>query len=96
MTSETLENVYLEDRDTEIPFSAGKQKYILHFKDATGDQVMYQQNIKFKTKRDVRRRPRFVSAHDVEDKLKRYFDFHLCTLIQAIQIFLVLVGCCLK
>ncbi|XP_004570821.2 protein mono-ADP-ribosyltransferase PARP12 [Maylandia zebra] len=70
VTSETLENVYLEDRDTEIPFSAGKQQYILHFKDATGDQAMYQQNIKFKTKRDVRRRPRFVSAHDVEDKLK--------------------------
>lgn len=68
VTSQTLENVYLADRDTEIPFSAGKQQYILHFKGAPGTQ-MYQQNVKYKTKREVRRRPRFVSAQDVELKL---------------------------
>ncbi|KAM6926460.1 protein mono-ADP-ribosyltransferase PARP12 [Lycodopsis pacificus] len=70
ITSQTLENVYLADRDAEIPFGAGKQQYILHFKDAAGTQQMYQQNVKYKTKRAVRRRPRFVSAHDVEAKLK--------------------------
>nr|XP_046249220.1 protein mono-ADP-ribosyltransferase PARP12-like [Scatophagus argus] len=70
ITSQTLENVYLADRDTEIPFGAGKQQYILYFKGAPGTQQMYQQNVKYKTKREVRRRPRFVSAHDVEVKLK--------------------------
>ncbi|XP_070827922.1 protein mono-ADP-ribosyltransferase PARP12 [Chaetodon trifascialis] len=70
VTSQTLENVYLADRETEISFGAGKQQYILHFKSAPGSQQMYQQNVKYKTKREVRRRPRFVSAHDVEVKLK--------------------------
>ncbi|TMS05998.1 Poly [ADP-ribose] polymerase 12 [Larimichthys crocea] len=70
VTSPTLENVYLADRDTEVPFGAGKQQYILHFKGAPGTLQMFQENIKYKTKREVRRRPRFVSAHDVEAKLK--------------------------
>ncbi|XP_022058048.2 protein mono-ADP-ribosyltransferase PARP12 isoform X2 [Acanthochromis polyacanthus] len=70
VTSQTLENVYLADQNTEIPFKAGKQQYVLHFKDAAGAQQMYQENVKFNTKREVRRRPRFVSAHDVEVQLK--------------------------
>ncbi|KAK1888404.1 Protein mono-ADP-ribosyltransferase PARP12 [Dissostichus eleginoides] len=70
VTSQTLENVYLADRDTEIPFGAGNHQYILHFKSALGAQEIYQQNVKFKTKREVRRRPVFVSGHDVEVKLK--------------------------
>uniref|UniRef100_G3PJ34 Poly (ADP-ribose) polymerase family, member 12a n=1 Tax=Gasterosteus aculeatus aculeatus TaxID=481459 RepID=G3PJ34_GASAC len=70
VTCETLENVYLADRDTEVPFGMGKHQYVLHFKGAAGTGEMYQQNVKFKTKREVRRRPRFVSAHDVEVKLK--------------------------
>ncbi|KAM8752126.1 protein mono-ADP-ribosyltransferase PARP12 [Acanthopagrus schlegelii] len=70
VTSQTLENVYLADRDTEIPFSAGKHQYILHFKGAPGTQQMFQENIRYKTMREVRRRPRFVSAQDVEVKLK--------------------------
>lgn len=73
VTCETLENVYLADRDTEVPFGTGKHQYVLHFKGAAGTGEMYQQNVKFKTKHKVRRRPRFVSAHDVEVKLKRYF-----------------------
>ncbi|XP_059190758.1 protein mono-ADP-ribosyltransferase PARP12 [Centropristis striata] len=74
VSSKTLENVYLADRDTDIPFSAGKQQYILHFKDALGTQLMYQENVKYKTKREVRRRPLFVSAHDVEVKLNSGSD----------------------
>ncbi|KAM7396416.1 hypothetical protein PAMP_019457 [Pampus punctatissimus] len=70
VTSQTLENIYLADRDTEIPFSAGKQTYILNFKGAPGTQQMYQQNTKYKTIREVRRRPHFVSAQDVEMQLK--------------------------
>lgn len=80
ITSETLENVYLEERQTEIAFGAGKQKYILYFKSTPGSQLMYQQNIQYQTKREVRRRPRFVSAQEVEDKLKRYFYFLLWTI----------------
>uniref|UniRef100_A0A3Q3EWP9 Poly (ADP-ribose) polymerase family, member 12a n=1 Tax=Labrus bergylta TaxID=56723 RepID=A0A3Q3EWP9_9LABR len=70
VTSKTLENVYLADRDKEIQFQAGKQKYILCLKGAAGTLQMYQQNVKYKTKREVRRRPRFVSAQEVEEKLK--------------------------
>ncbi|CAN9498749.1 unnamed protein product [Ophioblennius macclurei] len=70
LTSKTLENLYLADRDMEIQFSAGKHQYVLYFKDPAGSERMYQQNVKFKTQREVRRRPRFVSTHDVEEKLK--------------------------
>uniref|UniRef100_A0A672FEZ4 Poly (ADP-ribose) polymerase family, member 12a n=1 Tax=Salarias fasciatus TaxID=181472 RepID=A0A672FEZ4_SALFA len=70
IASQTLENVYLADRDTEIPFSAGKHQYVLYFKDAAGSGRMYQQNVKHKTKREVRRRPRFLSTRDVEAQLK--------------------------
>lgn len=70
VTSPTLEKLYSADRDGEIPFCVGGQQYILHFKGEQGTP-MYQQNIKYKTKRDIRRRPRFVSAQEVELKLKR-------------------------
>ncbi|KAF3689067.1 Poly [ADP-ribose] polymerase 12 [Channa argus] len=69
VTSQSLENVYLADRDMTIPFSAGKQQYVLHFKGEPGTQQMYQENLKYKTKREVRRRPHFVSAHDVKMKV---------------------------
>ncbi|XP_029379069.1 protein mono-ADP-ribosyltransferase PARP12 isoform X2 [Echeneis naucrates] len=70
VTSEILENVYLANNDTEIPFSAGKQQYILNFKGGPGTPQMYQENLKYKTKREVRRRPYFVSAHDVKAKVE--------------------------
>ncbi|XP_061577373.1 protein mono-ADP-ribosyltransferase PARP12 [Cololabis saira] len=70
VTSPTLENLYLADKDTDIPFQAGKHQYVLQFKDAAGTQRMYQQNVKYKTKREVRRRPRFVSAQEIETTLK--------------------------
>lgn len=70
MSSETLEKMYLAEKDAEVPFQAGKHQYILHFKSAEGSQ-MYQKNIKYQTKREIRRRPRFLSAKDVKD-LKRY------------------------
>ncbi|XP_053175747.1 protein mono-ADP-ribosyltransferase PARP12 isoform X2 [Scomber japonicus] len=69
-TSQTLENVYLADKDAQIHFSAGRQQYVLNFKGATGTPPMYQQNIKYHTQREVRRRPLFVSAQDVEAQLK--------------------------
>ncbi|KAK7882257.1 hypothetical protein WMY93_028431 [Mugilogobius chulae] len=68
-TSQTLENLYLADKDAEHEFTVGKQKYKLSFKAGHRFQ-MYQQNLKFNTVREVRRRPCFVSALDVEAKLK--------------------------
>lgn len=46
---------------------------MLRFKGQPGTQQMYQENLKYKTQREVRRRPRFVSAHDV--KTERYLIF---------------------
>jgi len=47
---------------------------------------MCQRNLKHKTERDVRRRPRFVSAEDVKSKIKGYdILYHLsitCTHIE--------------
>uniref|UniRef100_A0A3P9KL11 Poly (ADP-ribose) polymerase family, member 12a n=1 Tax=Oryzias latipes TaxID=8090 RepID=A0A3P9KL11_ORYLA len=63
ITSQTLEKMYLADRETAVPFTAGKFQYVLHFEE---EKRMHQQNLKTQTQRDVRRRPRFVSAHDVE------------------------------
>uniref|UniRef100_A0A3B5LV01 Uncharacterized protein n=1 Tax=Xiphophorus couchianus TaxID=32473 RepID=A0A3B5LV01_9TELE len=67
VTSETLEKMYLADKDAEITFQAGKHQYTLHFKGDEGSQTMFQQNLKYKTKREIRRRPRFVSPQDVND-----------------------------
>ncbi|XP_061773834.1 protein mono-ADP-ribosyltransferase PARP12 isoform X2 [Nerophis ophidion] len=69
ITSESLENMYLADQTVQIPFSAGRQQYVMHFSGyKAGNQRMYQQNLKHSTKREVRRRPRFVSASDVDVK----------------------------
>uniref|UniRef100_A0A3B3ZTE3 Poly (ADP-ribose) polymerase family, member 12a n=1 Tax=Periophthalmus magnuspinnatus TaxID=409849 RepID=A0A3B3ZTE3_9GOBI len=68
LSSQTLENIYLADKNGDIEFIAGSQKYKLYFKGGHGLQ-MYQQNLRYNTIREVRRRPRFVSAHDVEAKL---------------------------
>ncbi|KAI5623859.1 poly [ADP-ribose] polymerase 12, partial [Silurus asotus] len=64
LTSQTLENIYQSDPQSEISVSSEKHTYMLYFKD------MYQQNILYQTKREIRRRPRFVSASEVESKLK--------------------------
>ncbi|KAL4625085.1 poly ADP-ribose polymerase 12 [Arapaima gigas] len=64
VTSETLENLYLADMENDVAFTIGSQQYMLSFKE------MRQQNIKYKTKREVRRRPRFLSAQQVQRKLK--------------------------
>ncbi|KAG7522867.1 poly [ADP-ribose] polymerase 12 [Solea senegalensis] len=69
VTSETLENIYLANRDAPLPFSAGSQQYVLHFNGGPGTPPMYQENLKYKTKREVRRRPCFVSEQDVKMKL---------------------------
>ncbi|XP_067246229.1 protein mono-ADP-ribosyltransferase PARP12 isoform X3 [Chanodichthys erythropterus] len=64
VTSEDLEKLYLADSEKEISFTSQNHQYILKFKE------MCQQNVKYKTVRDIRRRPRFVSAEDVKSKIK--------------------------
>ncbi|XP_052387349.1 protein mono-ADP-ribosyltransferase PARP12-like isoform X1 [Carassius gibelio] len=64
VTSEDLEKHYLADSEKEISFTSQNHQYILKFKE------MCQRNLKHKTERDVRRRPRFVSAQDVKSKIK--------------------------
>uniref|UniRef100_A0A3Q3EWZ7 Poly [ADP-ribose] polymerase n=1 Tax=Labrus bergylta TaxID=56723 RepID=A0A3Q3EWZ7_9LABR len=54
VTSESLESVYQADIDTDVEFNAGDQRYTLYFR---GEP----QTI------EVRRRPRFVSAQEVEE-----------------------------
>ncbi|XP_062860334.1 protein mono-ADP-ribosyltransferase PARP12-like [Trichomycterus rosablanca] len=64
LTSQTIENIYQSDPESEIPVNSQKHAYVLYLKE------MYQQNTVYRTKRDIRRRPRFISALEVENKLK--------------------------
>uniref|UniRef100_A0A8C4XS41 PAR12 polymerase n=1 Tax=Falco tinnunculus TaxID=100819 RepID=A0A8C4XS41_FALTI len=63
-SSAVIENLYLADPDSTIYFQAGSHHYQLNFKD------MIQTNVSFKTQRQVRRRPKFVSSEDVQ-KIKK-------------------------
>ncbi|XP_069820308.1 protein mono-ADP-ribosyltransferase PARP12-like isoform X2 [Dendropsophus ebraccatus] len=65
ITNSDLENVFLSDTKANVQFKAGKQNYVLSFKD------MMQRNTKYGTERPVCRRPRFVSAEDVKEKKLR-------------------------
>ncbi|XP_077998307.1 protein mono-ADP-ribosyltransferase PARP12-like [Glandiceps talaboti] len=69
MQSTDIERAYATFIDKGTPntfvFSAGGQTYTLYF------THMYQQNDHFKTRREVRRRPKFVSEDDLK-KRKRY------------------------
>ncbi|XP_077123259.1 zinc finger CCCH-type antiviral protein 1-like isoform X1 [Ranitomeya variabilis] len=58
--SSDLENVYLPDPVAVIPFMAGNQIYEIKFRE------MKQKNIIYKTEKDVRRRPKFLSFDDVK------------------------------
>ncbi|XP_050179257.1 zinc finger CCCH-type antiviral protein 1-like isoform X3 [Myiozetetes cayanensis] len=63
-SSAVLENLYQVDPDATISFQAGQHHYNLNFKEMT------QTNIAFKTRRQVCRRPKFVSSEDVQ-KIKK-------------------------
>ncbi|NWS64810.1 PAR12 polymerase, partial [Chunga burmeisteri] len=63
-SSAVIENLYLADGDATISFQAGLHHYQLDFKE------MIQTNISFKTRRQVCRRPKFVSSEDVQ-KIKK-------------------------
>ncbi|NWW71069.1 PAR12 polymerase, partial [Climacteris rufus] len=59
-SSAVIENLYQADPDGIVPFQAGQHKYELNFKEMT------QTNIAFKTRRQVCRRPKFVSSEEVQ------------------------------
>ncbi|NXD42245.1 PAR12 polymerase, partial [Copsychus sechellarum] len=59
-SSAIIENLYQADPCAVVPFQAGQHQYELNFKEMT------QTNITFKTKRQVCRRPKFVSSEDVQ------------------------------
>ncbi|XP_035381612.1 protein mono-ADP-ribosyltransferase PARP12-like [Electrophorus electricus] len=63
-TSQELENFYQSNPHSEVSVTSEKHTYILYMKD------MYQQNIHYKTKREIRRRPQFVSASEFNSKMK--------------------------
>ncbi|KAG8537857.1 hypothetical protein GDO81_023685 [Engystomops pustulosus] len=65
-TSSDLELVYIINANAVIPFNAGDQYYTINF------QEMNQRNILFGTKRDVRRRPKYLSPEDVKSQRGRY------------------------
>uniref|UniRef100_A0A8C8REU9 Poly [ADP-ribose] polymerase 12 n=1 Tax=Pelusios castaneus TaxID=367368 RepID=A0A8C8REU9_9SAUR len=64
LTSEDLENLFLADPNDTIQFQAGSQHYEINFKE------MVQKNVRYQTRRAVRRRPKFVSTEDVK-KMKK-------------------------
>ncbi|XP_025054715.1 poly [ADP-ribose] polymerase 12-like isoform X2 [Alligator sinensis] len=61
--SSDLEKAYLaKGSPTALQFKAGKHEYEINFKD------MIQKNLRYKTEREVCRRPKFISPKEVEKK----------------------------
>uniref|UniRef100_A0A8C5U869 PAR12 polymerase n=1 Tax=Malurus cyaneus samueli TaxID=2593467 RepID=A0A8C5U869_9PASS len=58
--SAIIENLYQADPNAVVPFQAGQYQYELNFKEMT------QTNTVFKTRRQICRRPKFVSSEDVQ------------------------------
>ncbi|XP_055009278.1 protein mono-ADP-ribosyltransferase PARP12 isoform X2 [Boleophthalmus pectinirostris] len=65
ITSKDLEEMYVSKEKDVVEFSAGSHKYSINLQD------MIQTNLKYNTKRLVRRRPKFVSAAEVQTTRKR-------------------------
>ncbi|CAH1268981.1 PARP12 [Branchiostoma lanceolatum] len=59
LTSQDIEERYQDQPDAELTFNTQHHQYVLRLRG------MQQENVIYKTKRDVRRRPKFVSEDDV-------------------------------
>ncbi|XP_053318441.1 protein mono-ADP-ribosyltransferase PARP12-like [Spea bombifrons] len=59
ITSSDLESIYLSDPTEKVYFRAGQQDYEIDFR------TMTQRNIVYKTEKEMRRRPKFLSYNDV-------------------------------
>ncbi|KAI8504730.1 Poly (ADP-ribose) polymerase [Branchiostoma belcheri] len=64
LTSRDIEDRYQDQRDADVTFSTGHHQYVLRLRD------MCQENTRIGTRRDVRRRPKFVSEEDVKNPPK--------------------------
>ncbi|XP_060632846.2 protein mono-ADP-ribosyltransferase PARP12-like [Anolis sagrei] len=64
LTSFDLEKAYQSEASPTLKFSAGKHTYELDFR------VMKQKNLRYLTERSIRRRPKFISSKEVEEKKK--------------------------
>ncbi|KAL8222063.1 UNVERIFIED_CONTAM: hypothetical protein K2H54_074867 [Gekko kuhli] len=60
-----LEKAYQSEASPTLSFTARNQNYVLDFK------AMKQKNLRYKTEREVRRRPKFVSLKEIEKKKTR-------------------------
>ncbi|XP_073336953.1 protein mono-ADP-ribosyltransferase PARP12b isoform X2 [Pagrus major] len=60
VTSQMLEEAFLSNRTADVQVVKGQRQYVISFRD------MYQRNPKHNTKRQVRRRPCFLSVAEVE------------------------------
>ncbi|XP_066288951.1 protein mono-ADP-ribosyltransferase PARP12-like [Branchiostoma lanceolatum] len=64
LSSKDIEEKYQDQQDADVTFSTGHHQYVLRLRD------MCQENTKVGTRRDVRRRPKFVSEEDVKNPPK--------------------------
>ncbi|XP_005988721.1 protein mono-ADP-ribosyltransferase PARP12 [Latimeria chalumnae] len=64
VTTAELEEAYQQNENAVKQFVAGRHQYELSF------QGMFQRNLVYETKREVRRRPKFVSAQDVKNQIE--------------------------
>ncbi|XP_069790234.1 protein mono-ADP-ribosyltransferase PARP12 isoform X2 [Narcine bancroftii] len=64
ITSTELEKAFLADSKATLEFTAGKRQYKLNFED------MLQTNLRIRTRREVRRRPRFISEQDMKSQVQ--------------------------
>ncbi|XP_068800830.1 protein mono-ADP-ribosyltransferase PARP12 isoform X2 [Struthio camelus] len=67
VSSDDLEKAYIAKGSPKLNFKAGKHEYELNF------GAMIQKNLRYKTEREVCRRPKFVSQSEVEKARKRGF-----------------------
>ncbi|XP_008944146.1 PREDICTED: poly [ADP-ribose] polymerase 12, partial [Merops nubicus] len=67
VSSDDLEKAYIAKCSPKLNFKAGRQEYELDFR------AMIQKNLRYKTEREVCRRPRFVSQTEVDKTRARGF-----------------------
>ncbi|XP_009693167.1 PREDICTED: poly [ADP-ribose] polymerase 12, partial [Cariama cristata] len=67
VSSDDLEKAYIAKGSPKLNFKAGRHEYELNF------GAMIQKNLRYKTEREICRRPKFVSQREVENGKRRGF-----------------------
>ncbi|XP_042323210.1 protein mono-ADP-ribosyltransferase PARP12-like [Sceloporus undulatus] len=65
VSSYDLEKAYQSEASPTLKFTAGRHEYVIDFK------AMKQKNVRYHTERSIRRRPKFMSLKEVEQKKKK-------------------------